>query len=479
MSQAYDTVVGLEVHIQLNTRTKAFCGDALSFGAAPNTHVSAISLAHPGTLPVVNQGQVRKTIQLGLALGCKINTLNFFDRKHYFYPDLPKGYQITQDNEPICIGGSLTIHVNGKTKEVKIHHIHMEEDAGKTIHDQDDNYSLVDLNRAGTPLLELVTEPDLSSAEEVYEFIAELQKLCRYIDVSDADMEKGSMRCDCNVSVKPAGSTTLGERCEIKNLNSKRFARKAVTYEAKRQIKLIEAGETFSKQTLHYDVEKNITLPLRDKEGVADYRYFPDPDLAPISISVEELQDIQNSMPLMPWEVKKELQALNVHEDHINQIIASPELVTYFKEVYKQVGDARLSSSFITNQLLPYLQSSGQGLMGFELPQDHVVGYINLIKDGIVSASIANQRLWPAMCEDHSKSPLSLAEDLGILVNTDDSFLDDLIAQVIADNPDQVAQFKKGKKNIMGFFIGAVMRNSKGSADPKALQKKLVEALNR
>ena len=184
-------------------------------------------------------------------------------------------------------------------------------------------------------------------------------------------------------------------------------------------------------------------------------------------------------MPQMPWEVKKELQALKVHDDHINQITASPELVTYFKEVYKQVGDARLSSSFITNQLLPYLQSSGQGLMGFELPQDHVVGYINLIKDGIVSASIANQRLWPAMCEDHSKSPLSLAEDLGILVNTDDSFLDDLIAQVIADNPDQVAQFKKGKKNIMGFFIGAVMRNSKGSADPKALQKKLVEALNR
>ena len=478
MSQAYDTVVGLEVHIQLNTLTKAFCGDALSFGAAPNTHVSAISLAHPGTLPVLNRGQVRKAIQLGLALGCEINTLNFFDRKHYFYPDLPKGYQITQDNEPICIGGSLTIQVNGKPKTVKIHHIHMEEDAGKTIHDQDDNHSLVDLNRAGTPLLELVTEPDLSSADEVYEFIAELQKLCRYIDVSDADMEKGSMRCDCNVSVKPAGSPTLGERCEIKNLNSKRFARKAVTYEAKRQIKLVEAGETFSKQTLHYDVEKNITLPLRDKEGVADYRYFPDPDLAPISISVEELQDIQNSMPLMPWEVKKELLTIKVHEDHINQIVASPQLVNYFKEVHEQVGDARLSSSFITNQLLPYLQSIGQNVGDLGLPQHHVVDYIKLIKDGKVSASIANQRLWPTMCDNHAASPLKLAEELGILVNADDSFLDDLIAQVIADNPNQVAQFKAGKKNLMGFFIGAVMRSSKGSADPKALQKKLIEALN-
>ena len=478
MSQAYDTVVGLEVHIQLNTLTKAFCGDALSFGAAPNTHVSAISLAHPGTLPVLNRGQVRKAIQLGLALGCEINTLNFFDRKHYFYPDLPKGYQITQDNEPICIGGSLTIQVNGKPKTVKIHHIHMEEDAGKTIHDQDDNHSLVDLNRAGTPLLELVTEPDLSSADEVYEFIAELQKLCRYIDVSDADMEKGSMRCDCNVSVKPAGSPTLGERCEIKNLNSKRFARKAVTYEAKRQIKLVEAGETFSKQTLHYDVEKNITLPLRDKEGVADYRYFPDPDLAPISISVDELQDIQDAMPQMPWEVKKDLLTIKVHEDHINQIVASPQLVNYFKEVHEQVGDARLSSSFITNQLLPYLQSIGQNVGDLGLPQHHVVDYIKLIKDGKVSASIANQRLWPTMCDNHAASPLKLAEELGILVNADDSFLDDLIAQVITDNPNQVAQFKKGKKNLMGFFIGAVMRSSKGSADPKALQKKLIEALN-
>jgi len=478
MSQTYDTVVGLEVHIQLNTQTKAFCGDALSYGAAPNTHVSAISLAHPGTLPVLNKGQVHKAIQLGLALGCEINTLNFFDRKHYFYPDLPKGYQITQDNEPICIGGSLTIHVNGKAKEVKIHHIHMEEDAGKTIHDQDPSFSLVDLNRAGTPLLELVTEPDLSSAEEVYEFIAELQKLCRYIDVSDADMEKGSMRCDCNVSVKPSGSATLGERCEIKNLNSKRFARQAVIYEAKRQIKLITAGKTFSKQTLHYDVDKNITLPLRDKEGVADYRYFPDPDLAPISISMDQLQEIQDHMPQMPWEAKKELQAIKVHEDHINQIITSPQLVSYFKEVYEQVRDARLTSSFMTNQLLPYLQLIGRQVDQLTLPQDHVISYIQMIKDGKVSASIANQRLWPAICNDHAASPLTLAEDLGILANADDSFLDDLVAQVIAANPDQVEQYRKGKKNLMGFFIGAVMRNSKGSADPKALQQKLLRALN-
>ena len=478
MAQQYDTVVGLEVHIQLNTSTKAFCSDALSFGATPNTHISAISLAHPGTLPVVNENQVYKAIQLGLALGCKINTLNFFDRKHYFYPDLPKGYQITQDNEPICIGGSLTIHVNGKAKTIKIHHIHMEEDAGKTIHDQHDQYSLIDLNRAGTPLLELVTEPDLSSPEEVYEFIAELQKLCRYIDVSDADMEKGSMRCDCNVSVKPAGSPILGERCEIKNLNSKRFAREAVTYEAQRQIQLLEAGEQFDKQTLHYDVDRNITLPLRDKEGVADYRYFPDPDLAPVHISSEQLQNIRDAMPTMPWEAKAALDKLGVISDHANQLTTLPKIVAYFYALYNQLSDSKMTANFMVNQLLPYLQEINSSITDTNISVSQAHAYLKLIKDGKVSASIANQRLWPEVCNNPLSNPEELAQTLGIIVNSDDTFLDDLIAQVIAENPDQVAQYKKGKKSLLGFFIGSVMRKSKGSADPKLLQKKLLEALN-
>lgn len=428
---------------------------------------------------MVNQRQVDKAIKLGVALGCQINELNFFDRKHYFYPDLPKGYQITQDNEPICIGGSLTILVDGKEKVIKIHHIHMEEDAGKTVHDMDEQYSLVDLNRAGTPLLELVTEPDLASPEEVYQFISELQKLLRYIDVSDADMEKGSMRCDCNVSVKPIGSPTLGERCEIKNLNSKRFAREAVTYEAKRQIDLLEAGETISMQTRHYDVDKKITLALRDKEGAEDYRYLPDPDLAPIRISKEKLDSIIQEMPKMPWEVKKDLTDKHHLQPEIaDLLISSPEMVDYFYELLEHTGDPRQSSNFMVNILVPHLQEQQLSLAQSPISVRSIVAYLALIKQEKVTASIANQRLWPAMIIEPHEAPDKLAQKLGIMINTDDSFIDDLISTVLDENPAQVAQYKKGKKNLIGFFVGAIMKKSKGSANPKALQQKLKEKLD-
>ncbi len=475
----YDTVVGLEVHIQLNTATKAFCGDALSFGEKANTHVSAISLAHPGTLPVVNKNQIDKAIQLGLALNCKINEYNFFDRKHYFYPDLPKGYQITQDNEPICIGGHLEISVNGRSKKVKIHHIHMEEDAGKTIHDQHKSLSLVDLNRAGTPLLELVTEPDLSSSEEVYQFIAELQKLLRYIDVSDADMEKGSMRCDCNVSVKPAGSTTLGERCEIKNLNSKRFAKEAVEYEAKRQIEMIENGISFSKQTLHYNVEQKKTQALREKEGAEDYRYFPDPDLAPIKISSEHVDSLKEQMPKLPWVLKAELvERHQLKSEHADVLTQDPDFGNYFFELNHVLQAPQLVSNFIINQLLPTISSLDINISQLEISNEQVVQYLDLIKANKISSSIASQRLWPSLLENKQRSPLELAQELELIINDDDDFVQTLIDSVISENPAQVAQYKRGKKNVIGFFVGAIMRKSKGAINPKTIQSKLIEALN-
>jgi len=475
----YDTVVGLEVHIQLNTQTKAFCGDALSFGDAPNIHTSAISLAHPGSLPVVNKVQISKAVKLGLALGCRINKYNFFDRKHYFYPDSPKAYQITQDNEPICIGGSLDITVGGVKKTIRIHHIHMEEDAGKTVHDINPKYSLVDLNRAGTPLMELVTEPDLSSGEEVYQFMTEMQKLLRYIDVSDADMEKGSMRCDCNVSVKPAGSPTLGERCEIKNLNSRRYAREAVEYEAVRQVKMVEAGISFTKQTLHYNVEKKITQSLRDKEGAEDYRYFPDPDLPPTTLSDEYINEIKSSMPALPWEVKATL--VNEHQlvdDQAEQITQDPDLVKLYFSLNETIKDPKTVSAFLVNQLLPSLSSAEIELINSPISVDTMSQYMMLIKDGKVTASVANQRLWPVVLEQPTIAVESLADQLGILINHDEGFIDKIIAEVIAESPNQVKQFKGGKKNLMGFFVGAIMRKSKGSADPKTIQKKLMEALS-
>lgn len=474
----YDTVVGLEVHIQLNTLTKAFCGDALSFGEEPNTHTSAISLAHPGTLPVINDKQIDKAILLGLALNCRINKLNFFDRKHYFYPDSPKAYQITQDNEPICIGGFLEIEVNGKKKKVQIHHIHMEEDAGKTIHDQDDNYSLVDLNRAGTPLLELVTEPDLHSSEEVHEFISELQKLLRYIDVSDADMEKGSMRCDCNVSVKPQGSTILGERCEIKNLNSKRYAKEAVEYEAKRQIKLIEQGISFTKQTLHYNVEEKKTQSLREKEGAEDYRYFPDPDLAPILLSQEHIDHLRGQMPILPWELKKELiGSYGLIPDHADQLVQEPAMGSYFKNLNEQLKDPKLVSGFMINLLFPTLQNKGISISEIDIPMRSVEQYLRLIKDNKITASIASQRLWPELVNKPQQNPETIAQNMGLIINNDDDFVNELIKTVIAENPGQVDQYKKGKKNVIGFFVGAIMKKSKGAVNPKTIQSKLLKAL--
>ena len=475
----YDTVIGLEVHIQMNTQTKAFCDDANSFGAGANTHVSAISFAHPGTLPVANTGHIDRAVKLGLALGCEINRTHFFDRKHYFYPDLPKGYQITQDNQPICIGGSLDIKVGGKTKSVKIHHIHMEEDAGKTVHDIHDSLSLVDLNRAGTPLMELVTEPDLSSGEEVFAFIAALQKLLRYIDVSDADMEKGSMRCDCNVSVKPAGAIELGERCEIKNLNSKRYAREAVKYEAKRQIKMVEAGQTFNKQTLHYDPVTNVTSVLREKEGVADYRYFPDPDLPPIVMTEDHLSSIKAELPELPWVIKKRLkEKAQLTEDYAEQLTRTPKIYAFYKELSEQSKDVKSSANLMINQILPSLDSDSMDIDDLLVSLDTCTSYLSLISTGKIAASIAHQQLWPALLENPKGSPTAIAEDMKLLIDTDDNVLEGLITNIINNNPGQVAQYRKGKKALIGFFIGAAMREAGGNLDPKALKEELVKALD-
>ncbi|RME95530.1 MAG: Asp-tRNA(Asn)/Glu-tRNA(Gln) amidotransferase subunit GatB, partial [Bacteroidetes bacterium] len=284
---AYETIIGLEIHVQLSTRSKAFCGDEIRFGAEPNTLVSPISLGHPGTLPRLNFHHLEYAIRLGLALGSTINLRHSFDRKNYFYADLPKGYQITQDALPICVGGSLAVQVGGEEKHIRIHHIHMEEDAGKSMHDSADPYSYIDLNRAGTPLLEIVTEPDLRSAEEVDAMMSAMRQLVQYLDISDGNMQEGNMRCDVNVSIRPQGSTTLGNRCEIKNLNSMRYARKAIEYEVHRQIDLVENGQTVAQVTLNFDPNTGVTFPLRTKEDAHDYRYFPDPDIPPVVLTQE------------------------------------------------------------------------------------------------------------------------------------------------------------------------------------------------
>ena len=355
----------------------------------------------------------------------------------------------------------------------------MEEDAGKTVHDIHDSLSLVDLNRAGTPLMELVTEPDLSSGEEVFAFIAALQKLLRYIDVSDADMEKGSMRCDCNVSVKPAGAIELGERCEIKNLNSKRYAREAVKYEAKRQIKMVEAGQTFNKQTLHYDPVTNVTSVLREKEGVADYRYFPDPDLPPIVMTEDHLSSIKAELPELPWVIKKRLkEKAQLTEDYAEQLTRTPKIYAFYKELSEQSKDVKSSANLMINQILPSLDSDSMDIDHLRVSLDTCTSYLSLISTGKIAASIAHQQLWPALLENPKGSPTAIAEDMKLLIDTDDNVLEGLITNIINNNPGQVAQYRKGKKALIGFFIGAAMREAGGNLDPKALKEELVKALD-
>ena len=330
----YETVIGLEIHLQLATRSKAFCGDDTTFGGEPNTHVSAISLGHPGTLPKLNKTQVEYATRLGLALNCKINQRNCFDRKNYFYLDLPKGYQITQDKHPVCIGGGLEIRLGGEKKYIRLHHIHMEEDAGKSIHDVDPKHSLIDLNRAGTPLLEIVTEPDLRSGEEVDAFMTAMRQLARYLEISDGNMQEGSMRCDVNVSVRKKGETIFGERCEVKNVNSMKYARQAIAYESQRQIDLIENGGTVTRETLNFNPTTGITTPMRDKEDAHDYRYFPDPDLPPVILSPTFIDEVKNRLPKLPNELFTEFTSkYGLSEYEAELLTTEKNTALYFSEL--------------------------------------------------------------------------------------------------------------------------------------------------
>ncbi|MCB0664066.1 MAG: Asp-tRNA(Asn)/Glu-tRNA(Gln) amidotransferase subunit GatB, partial [Saprospiraceae bacterium] len=354
--KSYETVIGLEVHVQLNTLSKAFCPDPVAFGAAPNTLVSPISLAHPGTLPRLNKEQVKKAIQLGLALGSAISMQTDFDRKNYTYPDLPKGYQITQDHRPICIGGVLPVRVGDTWKNIRIHHIHMEEDAGKNIHDLDPEHSLVDLNRAGTPLLEVVTEPDLRSAEEVDAFMTAMRQLVRYLDVSDGNMQEGSLRCDCNVSIREAGSTVLNERCEIKNLNSMRFARQAVAYEVARQTAIVEAGGRVAQETLTFNPTTRETSPIRSKEDAIDYRYFPDPDLPPLQLDPNLIKSLEKQQPALPWELHQQLtEEQSISFEHASIITEEKGMADAFLNLCGTFENGALAANFFIQKVRPIL----------------------------------------------------------------------------------------------------------------------------
>ncbi|GJM34060.1 MAG: aspartyl/glutamyl-tRNA(Asn/Gln) amidotransferase subunit B [Saprospiraceae bacterium] len=474
----YETVIGLEIHVQLATASKAFCADDASFGGDPNTHVSTISLGHPGTLPRLNKKQVEFAIKLGLALGSEISLYNAFDRKNYFYADLPKGYQITQDRKPICIGGSLEIEVGDTKKTVRIHHIHMEEDAGKSMHDQDAPHSLIDLNRAGVPLLEIVSEPDLRSAEEVDAYMSAMRRLVRYLDISDGNMEQGSMRCDCNVSVRKNGATALGERCEIKNLNSMRYARRAIQYEFKRQVDLLESGGKVAQQTLNFDPASGITSPLRDKEDAHDYRYFPEPDLPPIVLTKDYITAIEANMPPLPWALLRQFieeKALPLYDAKL--LTEEKETALYFLALCAHYPDSKAISNLVINKILPYCNEMSLTIYEFPLSGERMAAFLQLIDSGKVSNTIAYQRLFPAMLQEQDKTPMQLAQALNLLQTDDADFLTTLVEQVLAEFPDKVEAYRKGKKGLIGFFMGEVMKRSKGKAAPQTTNELLRKQL--
>lgn len=475
----YETVIGLETHVQLSTHSKVFCADDARYGGAPNTHISPISLGHPGTLPRLNQKVLDYAVRLGLALGSHINQRTTFDRKNYFYADLPKGYQLTQDVAPICMGGQLNITVDGQTKPIRIHHIHIEEDAGKSIHAEGQPYSQIDLNRAGVPLLEIVSEPDLRSGEEVDAFMSAMRQLVRYLDISDGNMEQGSMRCDCNVSVRLNGSTALGTRCEIKNMNSMRYARRAIAYEHKRQVDLLGAGQSITQQTLQFDPATGSTSPLRSKEDAHDYRYFPAPDLPPVVLTDAYVEAAHQAMPALPWQLHQRLTSTYQLSDYDANILCEErETAEYFLALVQHTDLYKPAANLLINKVLPHCSQAGTRIADFPVPVSSLVAFLQLIAEDKVSNSVAYQRLFPALLAAPNSQPLTLAESLQLLQTSDTDALSGWIEQVLAANPEPLARYQKGKKNLFGFFMGEVMKVSKGQADPKVAGKVLRDRLS-
>ncbi len=465
-----EVVIGLEVHIQLKTESKAFCGDSTAFGADPNTHVGSISLAHPGTLPMINKQQVAHAIKLGLVLGCEINSFSFFDRKHYFYADLPKGFQTTQDSQPICLGGSF--------RNIRIHHIHMEEDAGKSMHEGMQAHSKIDFNRAGVPLLEMVTEPDFRSAEEVYQFIYALRQVVQYLGVSDGNMEEGSLRCDCNVSIRHHGDTHLNNRCEVKNVNSARFARKAIEHEIVRQTRIFQSGQIVEQQTREFDPTQGTTRLLRTKEEAYDYRYFPEPDLPPMVISAEWIEEIRSKIGELPSEKLVRYAEMGIDDKDAVRIMGEESDAILFERYLTTSDEAPgVIAKFWVNHVMPQ-QKDGRLPTPLEGVFAKMSAFRQLIVSGKITASVAYQKLWPLAFESE-RSITEIADELGILKGDEAIDLQSIVAKIIAENPAQRTKYLKGKKSLVGFFMGQLMRSTAGKIDPEEGQRVILEELEK
>ena len=475
----YETVIGLEVHAQLATNTKIFCGCSTKFGADPNTQTCPICLGMPGVLPVLNETVVDYAIKLGLATGSEIVRSNIFARKNYFYPDLPKGYQVSQFDKPICLNGYLEIPSNGGTRRIGIIRIHMEEDAGKSVHDEtyvNDQETMIDLNRCGVPLLEIVSAPDIRSAKEAAYYLVKLRQLVRYLQICDGNMEEGSMRCDANISVRPEGSETLGTRTELKNMNSFRNVEKALEFEVDRQIKLIESGGKVEQQTMLWDPDKNEARPMRGKEESHDYRYFPEPDLVPIHISEKWLEEIKSSMPELPdQKIKRFINDYGLPEYDAGIICASREMAAYFEEVAEKVSNFKLISNWLLGEISRVLNELKIEVDQLKVSPQKLIDLLLLIEKNVISGIAAKKVFTEAL--DSNDSIEQIVGKLGLKQISDSSALEDIVDKIISSYPAEVESYKSGKDKVFGFLVGQVMRESRGKANPAVVNELLRQKL--
>jgi len=480
----YEIVIGLEVHCQLQTQTKIFATDANQFGAEPNTNVGVLTLAHPGTLPKLNKKAVEYAIRMGLACGCSITRHTIFDRKNYFYPDLPKGFQTSQDKFPICVGGGVAVKFKDKNgqiceQRVKIHHIHLEEDAGKSLHDGADLDTLLDYNRAGTPLVEMVTEPCIGSAEEAGAFLTAVRQLVRFIDICDGNMEEGALRCDLNISVRLLGAEKLGVKVEVKNMNSIKNVMRAVEVEFRRQVEMVENGETILMETRMFDPEANQTHGMRLKETMNDYRYFPEPDLAPVIISDEWLAHIQTEMPPLPRQLfDRFVHQYGLSENHAAVLTDSKDVAQYFEALGQATGNYQTAANWTIGPVKTYLNENNDLTANqFPISMPTLAELIGLVAQNKVSNSTATQKILPLLLQNPAQSPLELAQQNNWLQNSDAGVLEQIVDEILVAWPDKVQEYRKGKKGLMGLFVGETMKRSKGSADPKVVNQLLASKL--
>lgn len=475
----YEAVIGLEVHAQLSTQTKAFSPDPYEYGTAPNTQVGDVSMAHPGTLPRPNIEALKYAVKMGIATASEIHPYTFYSRKNYFYPDLPKGYQITQYKNPICTGGRVTINqADGGTRDIRLDKIILEEDSGKSIHDIDPFFSLVDLNRAGVPLIEIVTEPDLRLPEEAYQYLMEIRKMVRYLDICDGNMEEGSLRCDANVSVRLKGSEVLNEKVEIKNMNSMRNVQRAIAYEIKRQIEAVEKGEAIRALTMGFDPVNGQTFEMRSKEAENDYRYFPEPDIPPTQLEEGYVERIKAAMPALPRErMKHYVENMKLSPYDAEILAEERSFADFFEAVVQNGKHYKAAANWMNGPVRSFLNKEALSIKDFPVSASHLAELVALSESDQISFSVASQQLFPALIQNPEANPQKMAEELNLIQIGDEAFLEEVIAEVIASFPEKVKDYQNGKKGLLGMFMGQVMKKTKGKADPKKANQLLARAL--